>query len=97
MIRDIAFDRDMGISHGEFFRTLPAALGDWPFQVERTRVTVGEGGRGGIIELGPQRERRIASLSLPATRVSFRFSGLSEDEVGRLMQRFDLYFQRGGG
>lgn len=91
------FSREMSITHREFLRTLPPAVDGADFSVNENVVQVGSESRGLRIELGPERERRIASLSLPITDVRFCFTGYSEQEVRQFMQRFDLYFRRGGG
>jgi len=36
-------------------------------------------------------------MRLPVTRVDFRFDGLETGERRAFMDRFDLYFHRGGG
>jgi hypothetical protein len=88
----------MGITHREFLRGLPAALGGRPYVLrEGTRVEV-DGPEGRIvIRLGPQRERRIAALCLPVTRVEIELDGYSEAAVAAFIREFDMHFQRGGG
>ena len=46
------------------------------------------------LRLGVPRERRIAGLCLPVMDVAFEFRGL---DAGRVLERFFMYFQRGGG
>lgn len=94
----ISFRREMGLSHGEFFRTLPAALGDQPFSVLGTTVIVqGEEQRHITIKLAPEEVRHIALLKLPVTWVTFEFAGYTQDEIGSFMHQFERRFQRGGG
>jgi len=89
--------KDMGVSHADFFRLLPRAMGDIPYRVEGTTVN-GEIGSGTVsIELGKQQERRIALLAIPFAEVTFSFNGVGEDERTEFMRYFDLRFQRGGG
>ena len=91
------FSRQMGMTHKEFMRTLPAAVS--PLSAHRrpgggvVRHPAGE------IRIGLQQEpeRRIAALSLPVLLVSFRFSGLDRAQRATFMERFDLAFHRGGG
>jgi len=91
------FSKDMGVSHADFFRLLPRAMGDIPYRVEGTTVN-GEIGSGTVsIELGKQQERRIALLAIPFAEVTFSFNGVGEDERTEFMRYFDLRFQRGGG
>ena len=91
------FSRDMGITHSEFFRTLPAALPALPCTIQGHNVIVAEDARRLVITLSPEGRRRIAALSLPTTQVHFTFSGYSPQEVEQFMARFDRAFQRGGG
>jgi hypothetical protein len=93
----IIITREMGLTHQDFFRTLPKVLDDRAFQITDTTVTVWEAERRLMIFLSPQRERRIAMLRLPITEVSLHFVGYSELEVDRFMNRFARHFQRGGG
>jgi len=93
----VRFSRDMGITHREFFRTLPAALARTPYTVQGRDVVISDDTRRLVIGLSPEGRRRIAALSLPTTQVHFSFSGYSPQEVEQFMARFDRAFQRGGG
>ena len=87
----------MGLTHAEFFRTLPAAMGDWPYRVEdKTVVAERDGGRL-TISLGPQQERRIALMRVPNVDVQFVFDGFETDVIKAFMRYFESRFQRGGG
>jgi hypothetical protein len=87
----------MGITHSEFFRTLPSALAALPYTVQGHEVIVNDDTRWLVISLSPEGRRRIAALSLPTTQVHFTFSGYSPQDIDRFMSRFDRAFQRGGG
>ena len=92
------FSREMGLTHAEFFRDLPAAIGHRECQVEAGPRVCIPIGRGRLrIELGPPQVRAIAALRLPFSQVTFEFAGVDEVERERFMQRFDLYMRRGGG
>ena len=93
----VRFSRDMGITHSEFFRTLPAALPTLPYTAQGRDVIVHDDTRCLVISLSPEGRRRIAALSLPTTQVHFTFSGYSPQDVEQFMARFDRAFQRGGG
>ena len=93
----VRFSRDMGITHREFFRTLPAALGPTPYTVQGRDIIITEDARRLVISLSPEGRRRIAALSLPTTQVHFTFSGYSPQDIEQFMARFDRAFQRGGG
>ncbi|MGH8750248.1 MAG: hypothetical protein ACREUV_00930 [Burkholderiales bacterium] len=87
----------MGISHADFFRTLPAALGGAAFSVNGLDVTVPENDRCLVISLSVQTERRLGLVVLPVTIVEFCFSGYSLEETRFFFRRFDPYYQRGLG
>lgn len=93
----VRFSRDMGITHSDFFRTLPAALARTPYTVQGRDVIVNDDTRRLVISLSPEGRRRIAALSLPTTQVHFTFSGYSPQDVEQFMSRFNRAFQRGGG
>ena len=49
------------------------------------------------IILGEECERRLGLIRLPYTPVTFRYTGLSDEEREKFQARFNLTFQRGGG
>ena len=87
----------MGLSHQEFFRTLPAALKNRQYQQQGNTVLVEDDNRRLTIQLGEQRSRRIALLELPVTTVTVEFDNYSEAEIAAFKRHFDRTFQRGGG
>lgn len=89
--------REMGLTHKEFFRTLPKVLDGQRYQIADSMITVAEPPRRLTIHLGPEGERRIAMLRLPTTAVSLRFVDYTEAEIDEFMTRFGRYYQRGGG
>lgn len=93
----IRFTRELGLTHAEFYRSLPAAIAHRAHTVEDDRVRIDDGTRTVTIELGPQRHRSIASLRLPYLEARFTFEGFSTPERQKFMERFERYFQRGGG
>ncbi len=93
----VRFTREMGLTHAEFFRSLPSAIARRDYTVEDGEIGIDFGGRRVTIELGEQKARAIASLNLPYVEVTFRFFDFSDAERNEFMERFDLYFRRGGG
>lgn len=91
------FTRELGLTHAEFYRSLPAAIAHHAYTVEDHRVCIDFGDRRVTIELGCQRYRTIASLRLPYLEARFTFEGFSTLEHRKFMERFERYFQRGGG
>jgi len=91
------FSKEMGVTHADFFRLLPRAMGDTPYTIQGMKV-LGELPGGSItIELGEQQVRRIALMAIPYAEVSFAFNGIDEEARTGFMKYFDLRFQRGGG
>jgi hypothetical protein len=95
--RDHSFTRELGLTHGEFYGSLPPAIAHRPFAVDDHRIRIEDGDRNVTIELGPQRYRAIASLKVPYLEVRFTFAGFTAPERDEFMTRFERYFQRGGG
>ena len=89
--------KEMGISHREFFRTLPRAMDGFDYGVADGVVRVRAGDKLALIQLGPETVRSIASMRLPATRIEFTFSGYTDAEARKFLDHFDLHFRRGGG
>ncbi len=94
---DDQFERTMSISHAEFYRLLPRALGGQPFSRTGHRVEVQLGQGRLMIQLSEQAVRQIASLKLPQTRIEFQFAGVDEVVKTDFLSRFELAYQRGGG
>ena len=91
------FSREMGLTFTEFLRTLPAAIGPFNFHLEGQAITIVHPSGTILIVLHETGERRIASMRLPVTRVDFSFNGLEAVQRKAFMERFDLYYHRGGG
>lgn len=90
--------REMGLTHAEFFRSLPHALAPDRYRIDGTTVTVTEGAGRVVIELGPQGERRLTPMvRIPVTPVTFRFLELEGAAVQAFMRHFERHYQRGGG
>ncbi|MCP5368086.1 MAG: hypothetical protein H6907_21185 [Hyphomicrobiales bacterium] len=94
----IVHDKQMGFSRTDFVRTLPRVFGPDACQVAGDRATWSDGaGRRVEIEMGPERERRIALIRLPYMDVRLRLTGFTDAEAAAFMVRFDRSYQRGGG
>lgn len=94
---DIAYSREMGLTHDDFWRLLPRAMGEHVYDVDGTTVRADVNTGKLEITIGPPLERKIALLRLPYSVVSFRFTGVSETDQLAFKAHFDLHFQRGGG
>ena len=91
------FFRVMGLTLEDFQRILPAAIGHSRYRLERREAVIDHPQGSISICLQSTNRRKLGSLSLPATPVEFRFSGLDEAARRQFMERFERYFQRGGG
>jgi hypothetical protein len=90
--------KQMGITHHEFVRLLPQAVGSHHFHVHGNKVDVeNDHGHHIHIELGEEEVRQIALMRIPTTPVTLTFVGYDEDARTAFMQRFDRAYHRGGG
>ncbi len=87
----------MGLTHADFFRLLPAAMGEHEYRIDGN--TVHGVVHDGTVEitLGEQQMRKIALMRIPNANVKFVFRGVSEEQQQAFKTYFDLRFQRGGG
>lgn len=92
-----SYEKEMGVTHAEFFRLLPTALGSEAYARNGNRVVLEDDGRRVAIELGVERQRQIALLSIPSTRIWLELSGFSDDDADAFVRRFERTYQRGGG
>ena len=87
----------MGLTHADFFRYLPSAMGEHDYQVDGNRV-LGQVAEGTVeITIGEQQLRQIALMRIPYAQVSFHFRGVTSEQQQAFKAYFDLRFQRGGG
>jgi len=94
----VVVEKDMALTHRDFFRLVPKAFPDGNYRLRADGLTRDEaGGRGLEISLGPQGERRIALLSIATTPVTLCFKGYSEEQRAATLVEFDRAFQKGGG
>ena len=92
-----SLSREMGLTHKEFMRTLPAAVAPLQYRVTQDLVTVTHPAGCIEIRLQPALERRLGAFRLPVIPMEFRFLGLDAEQRREFLERFDLHFQRGGG
>ncbi len=90
-------EKDMALTHADFFRIIPRALGAGDFKKKGTGVVLANGDRRLEIALGPERIRKIALMEIPACDVRLEFSGYTEAEREAALHLFDRMFQKGGG
>ncbi|MFK7861429.1 MAG: hypothetical protein AB8B64_21615 [Granulosicoccus sp.] len=93
----IEYSREMGLTHDDFWRLLPRAMGNHSYERQGDHVNANVEQGTLQIHLGPAQVRQIALLRLPYSVVSFRFSGVEPQQQMAFKRHFDLHFQRGGG
>lgn len=91
------FEREMTISHNDFFRILPKAVAPHTFQQINNAITVTLGQGEITIVLSKEGSRQIASLTLPVTMVCFHIKNVAENANKLFFEHFDRAYQRGGG
>ena len=87
----------MALTHADFFRIIPKALGGKDFETTGAKVTFNEGDKRLEISIGAERTRKIALMEIPALDVRLEFSGYTDAEREAALDLFDFNFQKGGG
>jgi len=94
----VIIQKQMGITHAEFMRLLPRALGSDDFRVNAKTIDfTPKQGASLKIQLGTEGVRQIALMKMPTTPVTLTLAGISDDERDAMLLRFDRAYQRGGG
>lgn len=94
---DRVIEKEMGITHDEFYRLIAIALGTNDFERTASGVKWNGVSRSGEIKLGPEGKRQIALLALPRTAVRIELDGYDDAGASEMLHLFDRAFQRGGG
>ena len=93
----VTVEKEMALTHRDFFRIIPRALGTDDFEKKPAGVVLEDGDKRLEVTLGPERSRRIAMMEIPACNVTLVFSGYGEEERASALHLFDRMFQKGGG
>ena len=93
------FERDMGYSENEFYRILPAAIGNYQHTVDGNQITVShtESTRQLLLTVTPLPDRVLGAFRIERIDVQFQFLNMDAKTRSEFMQRFDRRYQRGGG
>lgn len=89
--------REMSISHADFLRLVPRLLDGYEYDTDDTTITARRGDCYVTLKLGPERQRRIASLVLPVTDIEMQLKGFSDEAAQTFITRFETLYRRGGG
>jgi hypothetical protein len=90
-------EKEMALTHADFFRIIPSALGGEDFETIDTGIVLVTGARRLTITLGCERIRKIAMMRIPACHVRLEFTGYSEPDRQAALDLFDKMFRKGGG
>jgi len=93
----VVVEKEMALTHADFFRTIARALGTDDFKKKPDGVVLEDGDKRLDVTLGPERRRRIAMMEIPACDVTLVFSGYGEEERAAALDLFWRMFQKGGG
>ncbi len=91
------FSREMQLTHSEFLRELPAALGNRTYEIIGNRVIVHDGQREIFITIRDEPIRHLGSLNLPMEEITFKFVDYTQEEAEAVLKEFDRHFMRSGG
>jgi len=84
-------------THADFFRNLPNAVNNLPFEVIENRVIVYDKERTVDITVHDEPMRKLGSLKLPMEKISFEFNGYSDEAVDEFMDNYNEHNMRCGG
>ena len=92
-----SFNREMTITHKDFLRLLPKAIGGLTYEKVDNTILIEDELRTIQITLSCESSRKFGSINLPVTNVSIELKGFCDTSVKRFLSRFDLSYQKGGG
>jgi hypothetical protein len=88
---EFALQREMSCTREEFVRWLPGATRHAPMRLNADKAVVHAGEATVEISFTQAPPRRIALVSMPVLKVSFRFSGAGASAYREFITYFDLY------
>lgn len=90
-------EKEMGYSHADFFRLLPRAMGDTPYEVRGLEIDCQLRSGSLKISLGDECERRMGLVVIPRTKVTFQYDEVSDEDRAEFLKYFELRFMKGLG
>lgn len=90
-------EKEMGYTHADFFRLLPRAMGDTPYDVRGLEIDCKLRSGTLKITLGEEGERRMGLVVIPRTEVTFQYDNVSDEDRAEFIRYFDLRFMKGLG
>ena len=90
-------EREFGISRDDFLRIFPRLAPTYKQLNEDVfHLETEEFGRL-VIRLSEQHYRQLGALKIPYLDLIFEFEGSSEHQRAEFFEKFERYFQKGGG
>jgi len=89
--------REMTITHADFFRLLPSLFEDRFFRRDDLSIFSNLGDGSMEIKLGPEQNKRLGSLDLMVTEITFHFTNVGESDRRIFLEKLDQVYQKGGG
>jgi hypothetical protein len=94
----VEIEKEMGITHKEFFRKLPRVLDGGTYQIHNQTVSFEFNSRNIEIALGDEQVRELSRTTrLPFTRITIRFLDHQPGEIEQFIKHFNMRFIKGGG
>jgi len=89
--------KEMGYTHADFFRLLPRAMGNYPYEIDGLQVNCVLPTGTLKITLGEEQERRLVLVVLPRTEITFEYQDVSDEDREAFIEYFELRFMKGLG
>lgn len=89
---------EMGFSHRELLGGLPSAVD--PYSIHKQDpflYLICHEDRVARLQLGEERTRKIAAITIPVTDVVIQFENFNEQQLTEFIDRFKMYLHKGGG
>ena len=93
----LALRQEMTLTRDEFLRALPAAVDGVAYTVDGDTIRSLAAGARWRIALTPLPELRLGMIRLARHRVEIFVEACDATTERALLERFELYFRRGGG
>ena len=93
----LALSQEMTITRDAFLHSLPAAVDHVPYRDDGREICADAAGARWRIVTTPMPELRIGLVRLARHRVEIFLTGYDEIRTRQFLDRFELYFRRGGG
>ena len=95
---DFVHHAEMGFTHDEILRGLPAAVA--PFTIEKIgarEYVLRYKNRSVRLTMQPETTRPIANFHIPMTVAKLEFFNFTQSDHNEFMQRYKRYLHKGGG